>query len=187
MNVKIVFSPTGGTAKVADILTKNWNGVECIDLTKADKDFSECQFNSDDRALIAMPSYGGLAPEVAIERFKKISGNGAKCTIVCVYGNRAYEDTLVQMEDVAKECGFDVIAAVAAVAEHQLCISMPQVDRMQMMKNSLKPLQNKSQSKKELLPLFPVIVLIKKVAVQVLFLKLQQIALSVGCVQKAVL
>lgn len=65
MNVKIVFSPTGGTAKVADILTKNWNGVECIDLTKADKDFSECQFNSDDRALIAMPSYGGLAPEVA--------------------------------------------------------------------------------------------------------------------------
>ena len=115
MNVKIVFSPTGGTAKVADILTKNWNGVECIDLTKADKDFSECQFNSDDRALIAMPSYGGLAPEVAIERFKKISGNGAKCTIVCVYGNRAYEDTLVQMEDVAKECGFDVIAAVAAV------------------------------------------------------------------------
>ena len=41
MNVKIVFSPTGGTAKVADILTKNWNGVECIDLTKADKDFSE--------------------------------------------------------------------------------------------------------------------------------------------------
>lgn len=120
MNVKIVFSPTGGTAKVADILTKNWNGVECIDLTKADKDFSECQFNSDDRALIAMPSYGGLAPEVAIERFKKISGNGAKCTIVCVYGNRAYEDTLVQMEDVAKECGFDVIAAVAAVAEHSI-------------------------------------------------------------------
>lgn len=39
MNVKIVFSPKGGTAKVADILTKNWNGVECIDLTKADKDF----------------------------------------------------------------------------------------------------------------------------------------------------
>ena len=133
-----------------------------------------------------MPSYGGLAPEVAIERFKKISGNGAKCTIVCVYGNRAYEDTLVQMEDVAKECGFDVIAAVAAVAEHSI-MHQYAADRMQMMKNSLKPLQNKSQSKKELLLLFPVIVLIKKVAVQVLFLKLQQIALSVGCVQKAVL
>ena len=91
------------------------------------------------------------------------------------------------MEDVAKECGFDVIAAVAAVAEHSIMHQYAAGRPEQMMKNSLKPLQNKSQSKKELLPLFPVIVLIKKVAVQVLFLKLQQIALSVGCVQKAVL
>ena len=57
---------------------------------------------------------------MAIERLKKIAGNGAKCTLVCVYGNRAYEDTLVEMEDAAKECGFRVIAAVAAVAEHSI-------------------------------------------------------------------
>ena len=37
-----------------------------------------------------------------------------------VYGNRAYDDTLVEMEDLAKECGFQVIAAVAAVAEHSI-------------------------------------------------------------------
>ena len=42
---------------------------------------------------------------------------------VCVYGNRAYEDTLVEMEDAAKESGFQVVAAVAAVAEHSI---MPQ-------------------------------------------------------------
>ena len=57
---------------------------------------------------------------MAIERLKKIAGNGAKCTLVCVYGNRAYEDTLVEMEDAAKEAGFQVIAAVAAVAEHSI-------------------------------------------------------------------
>ena len=34
-----------------------------------------------------------------------------------------YEDTLVEMEDTAKECGFQVIAAIAAVAEHSI---MPQ-------------------------------------------------------------
>nr|WP_295269944.1 4Fe-4S binding protein [uncultured Blautia sp.] len=118
--VKIVFSPTGGTAKVADILTKKWTGVEQIDLSKADTNFSEYKFEPEDNVLIAMPSFGGLAPEVAINRLKKISGNGAKCTIVCVYGNRAYEDTLAQMEDAAKECGFEVIAAVAAIAEHSI-------------------------------------------------------------------
>ena len=73
--------------------------------------------------LIVMPSFGGRAPAVAIERLKQMTGNGAKCTLVCVYGNRAYEDTLVEMEDAAKECGFQVVAAIAAVAEHSI---MPQ-------------------------------------------------------------
>lgn len=117
---KIIFSPTGGTAKVADILTKKWESAEQIDLTKADTDFSCYRFEPEDNVLVAMPSFGGLAPEAALNRLKKISGNGARCTIVCVYGNRAYEDTLVQMEDAAKECGFKVIAAVAAVAEHSI-------------------------------------------------------------------
>ena len=67
-----------------------------------------------------MPSFGGRAPAVAIERLKQISGNGAKCTLVCVYGNRAYEDTLVEMEDAANHCGFQVVAAIAAVAEHSI-------------------------------------------------------------------
>lgn len=49
--------------------------------------------------------------------------DGAKCTLVCVYGNRAYEDTLAEMEDAAKESGFRIVAAVAAVAEHSI---MPQ-------------------------------------------------------------
>ena len=40
--------------------------------------------------------------------------------IVCVYGNRAYEDTLTELEDLAEECGFEVIAAVAAIAEHSI-------------------------------------------------------------------
>ena len=57
---------------------------------------------------------------MAIERLKKIKGNGAKCTLVCVYGNRAYEDTLAEMEDAAKECGFQVVAAVTAVAQHSI-------------------------------------------------------------------
>ena len=37
---------------------------------------------------------------------------------MAVYGNRAYENTLVQMEDVAERCGFQVIDAFSAVAEH---------------------------------------------------------------------
>lgn len=47
-------------------------------------------------------------------------GNGAQAVLVCVYGNRAYEDTLVELEDAAKGAGFRVIAAVSAIAEHSI-------------------------------------------------------------------
>lgn len=122
--VEIVFSPTGGTEEVAHILGGHWSEkVVKIDLCDPQNVFSMCAISEEDRVLIAMPSFGGRAPALAIERLKQIPGNGASCTLVCVYGNRAYEDTLVEMEDAAKECGFRVVAAVAAVAEHSI---MPQ-------------------------------------------------------------
>ena len=122
--VEIIFSPTGGTETVAGIIGSRWSDhTEKIDLSDSKTDFSGCVIGREDRVLIAMPSFGGRAPAAAIERLKKIAGNGAKCTLVCVYGNRAYEDTLAEMEDAAKESGFLVVAAVAAVAEHSI---MPQ-------------------------------------------------------------
>ena len=119
--VEIIFSPTGGTEKVARIIGRQWSeSTTKINLSDPKTDFSGCAVNKGDRVLIAMPSFGGRAPAVAIERLRKIAGNGAKCTLVCVYGNRAYEDTLAEMEDAAKECGFQVVAAVAAVAQHSI-------------------------------------------------------------------
>lgn len=122
--VEIVFSPTGGTQKTARIISSHWSeNTITIDLSNAKTDFTKCNIDKEDMALVAMPSFGGRAPAAAVERLKKINGNGARCTLVCVYGNRAYEDTLAEMEDAARESGFQVIAAVAAVAEHSI---MPQ-------------------------------------------------------------
>ncbi len=118
---EICFSPTGGTEKAAKIIAGQWSDSPVkIDLSDAKTDFSRCVIHEEDQVLIAMPSFGGRAPAVAVERLKQIQGNGAKCTLVCVYGNRAYEDTLAEMEDAAKESGFQVVAAVAAVAEHSI-------------------------------------------------------------------
>ncbi len=119
--VEIIFSPTGGTEKAAEIIARTWseNAVK-IDLSNPKTDFAKCEIQKEDMVLIAMPSFGGRAPAIAISRLKQIVGNGAKCTLVCVYGNRAYEDTLAEMDDAAKESGFRVVAAIAAVAEHSI-------------------------------------------------------------------
>ena len=118
---EITFSPTGGTQKAADLLTKELSG-ECtaVDLTKQDADFSAAAFTAEDLAVIAVPSYGGRVPAVAVERLGTLKGNGARAVLVCVYGNRAYEDTLAELEDAAVQAGFRVIAAVAAIAEHSV-------------------------------------------------------------------
>lgn len=117
----IVFSPTGGTKKVSALLTGALEGeVTLVDLTNSKQDFHTIRLTEDDVAVISVPSYGGRVPAVAVERLTALNGQGARTVLVCVYGNRAYEDTLVELEDAAKKAGFQIIAAVAAVAEHSI-------------------------------------------------------------------
>ena len=95
MNVsQIIFSPTGGTKKVTDIITKAWGmPVNEIDLTNAKTDYTALSMKKEDITVIAVPSYGGRVPALAAQRISQIRGSQAQCVIVCVYGNRAYEDT----------------------------------------------------------------------------------------------
>ena len=118
---EIVFSPTGGTQKVSGLvagaLDKN---TVTVDLTDSGLDFSAVSMTEDDVAVISVPAYAGRIPAVVADRLGMVHGNGARAVLVCVYGNRAFEDTLVELEDVAKHAGFRVIAAVAAIAEHSI-------------------------------------------------------------------
>lgn len=117
----INFSPTGGTKKVADVLAAGLSeDISVVDLTDRMKDFSEIQLEESDVAIIAVPSYSGRVPAPAARRVAAIQANGAKAVLVCVYGNRAYEDTLLELSDIAKKAGFRVVAAVAAIAEHSI-------------------------------------------------------------------
>lgn len=114
----IYFSPTGGTKKVADILAKElFSEYVNVDLCR---NIGEASFDANDVCVVSVPSYGGRVPAVAIERLRKISANGAKAILVCVYGNREWEDTLTELQDALEACGFVCVAAVAAVAEHSI-------------------------------------------------------------------
>lgn len=117
----IVFSPTGGTQKVSALLTAALGGeASRIDLTDRKQDFHTIPLTHEDVAVISVPSYGGRVPSVAVERLTALNGQGARAILVCVYGNRAYEDTLAELEDCAKQAGFRPVAAVSAIAEHSI-------------------------------------------------------------------
>ncbi len=145
---QVIFSPTGGTRKVSELLisawTENWITVDVSD-TKFEGE--RCSFKTEDTVLVAIPSYGGRVPATAARRISNLYGNGAKAVLVCVYGNRAYEDTLIELNDIVVKAGFKVIAAVAAVAEHsimrQYAAGRPDAEDKRVLKDYAEKIQKK--------------------------------------------
>lgn len=116
---KVFFSPTGGTKKVADCLCRAFDGdVKEVDLSL--REAQKIEFDGGDTVLVAVPSFSGRVPAFAVDAIKKLKANGASAVAVVVYGNRAYDDTLIELQDVLLSLGFKCKAAVAAVAEHSI-------------------------------------------------------------------
>lgn len=122
MNIhNITFSPTGGTQRVGDRLCQSLGGnVVATDLCVKEGCLIAPSIGADDLVVMSMPVFAGRVPAVAVHRLREIESHGARCVIVAVYGNRAYDDALVEMLDVATELGYRVIAAIGAVAEHSI-------------------------------------------------------------------
>lgn len=113
------FSPTGGTRRAALLLAQHIaSQVEEIDLTLPQ--LPEKEFAPQDVVLVAGPVYGGRLPALMVERLQKFTGGGARAVSAAVYGGRAYEDALVELDDLLEAQGFCVTAGTALLAEHSI-------------------------------------------------------------------
>ena len=68
--------------------------------------------------ILSAPVYAGRLPIEAVRRLRRIKAGEAPAVVVVVYGNRAYEDALLELQDLAGEQGFRPIAAGAFIGEH---------------------------------------------------------------------
>ena len=85
---------------------------------------AEVTMGDGDLLVVGMPVYSGRIPASALPALRKFRGNGTPAVVVCVYGNRDYDDALLELTDVVGENGFRVAAAAAFVAQHSI---FPQV------------------------------------------------------------
>ena len=116
------FSPTGGTKKVADAIAAGFNTpVVEMDLTKEN---SAISLGEHDALMAVLPVYAGRVPQISLERLSAMKGKGHKAVAVVVYGNREYEDALLETKDALEANGFQVIAAAAFIAEHTIVRSI---------------------------------------------------------------
>ena len=70
--------------------------------------------------IFSVPCYGGRIPQMAAERLANVRGDGTPAIVCVTFGNRAYEDALVELADIVTENGFHVIAGCAVVTEHNI-------------------------------------------------------------------
>ena len=110
------FSPTGGTKKAGDVLA--FEIAEVInEVNLAGKTINEpCS----DVVVVAAPVFGGRIPAIVGEKIAKFNGEGRKAITTVVYGVRAYEDALIELNDIMKNSGFEVIASAALIAQHSI-------------------------------------------------------------------
>lgn len=117
MNYNVFFSPTGGTEKMVRYIGTQFGNKEDIDISLEN---SDCIMDKEDFCIVGVPSFGGRAPEIAVKRLQQLKGNQTPALIIVTYGNRAYEDTLKELEDVMEMQGFVCIGAAAIVTEHSI-------------------------------------------------------------------
>ena len=116
------FSPTGGTRKVAHAIAAGFHTpIVEMDLTKAD---STVSMGEKDALMAVLPVFAGRVPQISLERLSALKGNGQKAVAVVVYGNREFDDALLETKEALEANGFRVIAAAAFLAEHSIARSI---------------------------------------------------------------
>ena len=123
MNIKnvhyVFFSPTG-TTQAAIRAVGNGTGRtagQMLDITVGAPE-GAIPFTKEDLVIVGMPVYSGRLPGLAVERFRAIGGKNTPVVPIVVYGNRAYDDALVELSDLCAAQGLHTVAAGAFIGEH---------------------------------------------------------------------
>jgi NAD-dependent dihydropyrimidine dehydrogenase PreA subunit len=119
------FSGTGTTKKVVSAITRYISEkvdggvtVNTVDFTLPGVRKSPESFTKEDLVIIGVPVIAGRVPNVLLKYLNTISGNGALAVPVVLYGNRNYDDALIELADILQTNGFKVIAGGAFIGEH---------------------------------------------------------------------
>lgn len=119
----LYFSPTHTTQKIVEAVAEKLTQRLGLSLTTYDLTAPEARKGSvaltrEDVMVLGLPVYAGRIPALLEETVKSLQGQGTPAVILAVYGNRDYDDALLEMRDLLQAGGFVVIAAGAFIGEH---------------------------------------------------------------------
>ena len=117
----IYFSPTGTSEKIIKTITNEIfeEGMD-FDLTLPKSREKQISIDPESILIIGVPVYSGRIPVIIETYLKNLNVGNQEIILVALYGNRAYEDALLEMKDIFKEKNCNVIAAGAFIGQHSI-------------------------------------------------------------------
>lgn len=149
---KIFFSATGTTKKVVEcigdeLVNKFSVNALTYDFTLPDARQSFPAINAGDLVVFGVPTYAGRVPNLLLKYLDTIAGNGALAVPVVTFGNRAFDNSLIELRDILESHGFRTVAAAAFSCEHSfsgtLAAGRPDADDISFAKSFAEHIYNK--------------------------------------------
>jgi ferredoxin len=116
----VYFSPTGTTKAVVQGIARGIGHatVEQIDITGPGAREQPLQASANELLVVAVPVYMGRVPAVLTEWFQAVRAHQTPVVCVVVYGNRVYEDALLELTEIMTARGCRPIAGAAFIGQH---------------------------------------------------------------------
>lgn len=129
----VYFSATGTTEKMvcrtADRLASGGGSGE--ERTAKRYDFTlpaarrePASFTSEDLVVFGVPVYAGRVPNVLLKYLDTLEGGGAMAVPMVLYGNRNFDDGLIELRNILEDHGFHTVAAAAFIGEHSFSTTL---------------------------------------------------------------
>ncbi len=117
------FSPTGTTRTIVttlgDMLSADLNcPIKKMDFTLPEHRKDPLCFNGEDLVILGVPVIAGRVPNVLLPYLKTMVGGDALAIPIVLYGNRNYDDALIELQDLLEDAGAHTVAAAAFIGEH---------------------------------------------------------------------
>lgn len=115
----VYFSPMGGSKLYAEMLAGALSQkAEPLDLTDKEARARSYSFSAGDVVIVSAPVYAGRLPRIEGGIFERLKGDNTPAVCLVTYGNRDYDDALLELKNIMERQGFKCITAAALIAPH---------------------------------------------------------------------
>ena len=116
----VTFSPTHTSYRIGEAIAHGIKGGEFLIVDLTLHGIEQIKFSEDTIVVITVPVYGGHVSPLALKRMEALEAISSPTVIAVVYGNRAYEDALLELNDTVSARGAVPVASAAIVAQHSM-------------------------------------------------------------------